>query len=220
MNIKILVAVAVLVCMAGMASAVAPVYTLDENDFGCLEADFDVTVYDNPTNIEWVVEINDSIAPISSATGVQLIIADQTAPVFIVGVMPGEGGIDDTVPAYKMYSGGWGAATNTLPAGMAVTGNNADLTKATEFTITLDKSVFKCETFGWAMNVVIDDDNNPGPDNAQCKFPEGWGWSAPACDYEIMEISCEQQEIPEFPTIALPTAAILGLAFFFQRRKD
>jgi hypothetical protein len=26
--------------------------------------------------------------------------------------------------------------------------------------------------------------------------------------------------IPEFPTIALPVAAILGLAFFFQRRKE
>ncbi|AFV24289.1 hypothetical protein Mpsy_2083 [Methanolobus psychrophilus R15] len=28
------------------------------------------------------------------------------------------------------------------------------------------------------------------------------------------------QEIPEFPTVALPIAAILGLAFFFQRRKE
>ncbi|AFV23324.1 hypothetical protein Mpsy_1116 [Methanolobus psychrophilus R15] len=27
-------------------------------------------------------------------------------------------------------------------------------------------------------------------------------------------------EIPEFPTIALPVAAILGLAFFMQRRKE
>jgi hypothetical protein len=27
-------------------------------------------------------------------------------------------------------------------------------------------------------------------------------------------------DIPEFPTIALPIAAILGLAFFFQRRKE
>ncbi|WP_406661890.1 PEF-CTERM sorting domain-containing protein [Methanolobus sp. ZRKC3] len=30
----------------------------------------------------------------------------------------------------------------------------------------------------------------------------------------------EQNEIPEFPTIAIPVAAILGLAFFFQRRKE
>ncbi|WP_369076076.1 PEF-CTERM sorting domain-containing protein [Methanolobus sediminis] len=27
-------------------------------------------------------------------------------------------------------------------------------------------------------------------------------------------------EIPEFPTIAIPVAAIIGLAFFMQRRKD
>lgn len=30
----------------------------------------------------------------------------------------------------------------------------------------------------------------------------------------------QQQEIPEFPTIALPVVAILGLALFFQRRKE
>jgi hypothetical protein len=28
------------------------------------------------------------------------------------------------------------------------------------------------------------------------------------------------QEIPEFPTLALPVMAILGLAFMFQRRKE
>ena len=30
----------------------------------------------------------------------------------------------------------------------------------------------------------------------------------------------EENPIPEFPTVALPIAAILGLAFFFQRRKE
>ncbi|WP_406662562.1 PEF-CTERM sorting domain-containing protein [Methanolobus sp. ZRKC3] len=30
----------------------------------------------------------------------------------------------------------------------------------------------------------------------------------------------EQTDIPEFPTIALPVVAILGLAFFFQRRRN
>ncbi|NPE27920.1 PEF-CTERM sorting domain-containing protein [Methanococcoides sp. SA1] len=28
------------------------------------------------------------------------------------------------------------------------------------------------------------------------------------------------EEIPEFPTVALPVAAIIGIAFFFQRRKE
>ncbi|WP_342305075.1 PEF-CTERM sorting domain-containing protein [Methanolobus sp. ZRKC5] len=32
--------------------------------------------------------------------------------------------------------------------------------------------------------------------------------------------NCQQENIPEFPTVALPVAAILGLAFFFQRRKE
>ncbi|WP_406669932.1 PEF-CTERM sorting domain-containing protein [Methanolobus sp. ZRKC4] len=32
--------------------------------------------------------------------------------------------------------------------------------------------------------------------------------------------NCSNTEIPEYPTIALPMAAILGLAFVFQRRKE
>ncbi|MHC1576048.1 MAG: PEF-CTERM sorting domain-containing protein, partial [Methanosarcinaceae archaeon] len=34
------------------------------------------------------------------------------------------------------------------------------------------------------------------------------------------EVVKPNQEIPEFPTVALPIAAILGLAFFFQRRRN
>lgn len=36
----------------------------------------------------------------------------------------------------------------------------------------------------------------------------------------ITKVPCELEEIPEFPTIALPIIAVLGLAFFFQRRRD
>jgi hypothetical protein len=35
----------------------------------------------------------------------------------------------------------------------------------------------------------------------------------------VEPINCEE-EIPEFPTIAIPVAAIIGIAFFMQRRKD
>ncbi|MBP2031125.1 hypothetical protein J2755_002073 [Methanohalophilus levihalophilus] len=35
----------------------------------------------------------------------------------------------------------------------------------------------------------------------------------------FVRIPCDN-EIPEFPTVAIPIAAILGLAFFFQRRKN
>ncbi|WMW23254.1 PEF-CTERM sorting domain-containing protein [Methanolobus mangrovi] len=37
---------------------------------------------------------------------------------------------------------------------------------------------------------------------------------------EFQTVSKSVQLIPEFPTIALPVAAILGLAFFMQRRKE
>ncbi|MDF1558275.1 MAG: PEF-CTERM sorting domain-containing protein, partial [ANME-2 cluster archaeon] len=35
-----------------------------------------------------------------------------------------------------------------------------------------------------------------------------------------ISITTNGTEIPEFPTVALPIAAILGLMFLFQRRKD
>ncbi len=38
-------------------------------------------------------------------------------------------------------------------------------------------------------------------------------------DFTATITSCEQQ-IPEFPTVALPMIAIIGLAFVIQRRKD
>lgn len=38
--------------------------------------------------------------------------------------------------------------------------------------------------------------------------------------YDDLEYDTECTEIPEFPTIALPVVAVLGLAFFFQRRND
>ncbi|WP_407356129.1 DUF4350 domain-containing protein [Methanolobus sp. WCC5] len=43
-------------------------------------------------------------------------------------------------------------------------------------------------------------------------------WLGEPC--EDQSIPDENQSIPEFPTIALPMAAIIGLAFFLQRRKE
>ncbi|MDA0525723.1 PEF-CTERM sorting domain-containing protein [Methanococcoides alaskense] len=39
-------------------------------------------------------------------------------------------------------------------------------------------------------------------------------------EFPVIVLTCQEEEIPEFPTIALPVAAIIGLAFFMQRRKD
>ena len=39
-------------------------------------------------------------------------------------------------------------------------------------------------------------------------------------DTDMTGVVISETNIPEFPTVALPIAAILGLAFFFQRRKE
>jgi hypothetical protein len=39
-------------------------------------------------------------------------------------------------------------------------------------------------------------------------------------DFSLDIGKCGQTEVPEFPTIALPVAAIIGLTFFMQRRKN
>ncbi|WMW25295.1 PKD domain-containing protein [Methanolobus sediminis] len=41
-----------------------------------------------------------------------------------------------------------------------------------------------------------------------------------ACDIYVARVIINNCGIPEFPAIALPVVAILGLALFFQRRKD
>jgi hypothetical protein len=71
------------------------------------------------------------------------------------------------------------------------------------------------ESGGVSVTVVVDSD----PNRELVNFAEI------KCN-EIRKISsCKDKTkvlpgIPEFPTIAIPMAAILGLAFFFQRRKD
>ncbi|MDA0524393.1 PEF-CTERM sorting domain-containing protein [Methanococcoides alaskense] len=47
---------------------------------------------------------------------------------------------------------------------------------------------------------------------------EGNVWSVDA-GHDFASAS-DSVEVPEFPTIALPVAAIIGLAFFLQRRKE
>ena len=51
MKVKILVVLAVLVSMIGMASAIVPAMELDETDFSGTGGEFDVSVYDHPTSV-------------------------------------------------------------------------------------------------------------------------------------------------------------------------
>jgi len=64
---------------------------------------------------------------------------------------------------------------------------------------------------------------NLGLVHAESVFPGGGSFAPflPVDDSDLSHyLGIEDVEIPEFPTIALPIMAILGLAFFFQRRRD
>ena len=58
------------------------------------------------------------------------------------------------------------------------------------------------------------------PEGAQYKIRVYDSLSSTSWEYEAMLTIYATALAPEFPTIALPVAAILGLAFIFQRRKD
>jgi hypothetical protein len=65
-----------------------------------------------------------------------------------------------------------------------------------------------------------DDDSQVGKVykvNYQFTFPD-YGTQTGETSIDVVHTYVEA--IPEFPTIALPVAAILGLAFYFQRRKE
>ena len=61
-----------------------------------------------------------------------------------------------------------------------------------------------------------------GPENAQYLIElndDGYVY-LPSLVIDNADESQEANNVPEFPTIALPVAAILGLAFIFQRRRE
>ncbi|TQD24885.1 PEF-CTERM sorting domain-containing protein [Methanolobus vulcani] len=104
--------------------------------------------------------------------------------------------------------------TDTLPKG--VTFVDADEGEYSDGIVTWDIGTMSASDSGSVfVTVVVDSD----PNRELVNFAEI------KCN-EIRKISsCKDKTkvlpgIPEFPTIAIPMAAILGLAFFFQRRKD
>jgi hypothetical protein len=143
-----------------------------EDDFYALDHEFDVDVVKTHTSdsVTWKIKLGD-LGPHTS-TGVQVMIAGENDPKFTLGWSPGESTTD---PVYKPYSGGWGAATTTLPAGMIVTGGyNEDY-----YEITIPK-VYLGNCFYWALNVEA---TSPGyfPDSSshQMNFPDDWvRWTA------------------------------------------
>jgi hypothetical protein len=103
--------------------------------------------------------------------------------------------------------------------------------------VTTDVYVIPLSTFGLSNPCVECDECNEylyiASHAAVSDGETAWGQGMEIDDntgnwamYFGLPITCEcgdgdtQEEIPEFPTVALPIAAILGLAFFFQRRKE
>ncbi|WP_340818257.1 SdrD B-like domain-containing protein [Methanolobus sp. WCC4] len=62
---------------------------------------------------------------------------------------------------------------------------------------------------------TLDSDANPSSGET-----DSFGNLCDTNDYTRDAGLVREEKIPEFPTIALPVAAILGLAFFFKRRKQ
>ena len=79
------------------------------------------------TNVIWTVDISDIGSP-TEGPAVQLVIANESSPMFMVGVNSHE----STTPFYKPYNSGWGSI-EPLPDGITMVGENRD----THFVITI-----------------------------------------------------------------------------------
>jgi len=97
----------------------SPLTSWDENDFSKQEFNVIMTREFIGDNVKWTVDYSGIEGHWS--TGVQVIICNETEPLFNLGWAPGESTTD---PIYKPYiSGvGWGSATTDLPEGMSISG--------------------------------------------------------------------------------------------------
>ncbi|MFH1642794.1 MAG: PKD domain-containing protein, partial [Nanoarchaeota archaeon] len=101
-------------------NAANPLASWDETDFSNQVFNIEATREWNGKNIKWTIDLGGIDGHWS--TGVQVVVADDTEPLFTLGWSPGESTSD---PTYKPYHSGvgWGTATTTLPEGMYVSGN-------------------------------------------------------------------------------------------------
>ena len=138
-----------------------------EEDFSSDIFDINADISEDEDNVIWTVEMSEIAGHWS--TGTQIVIGDGTNPLFTIGWSPGE---SISSPTYKEYSGGWGSATTTLPAGMSVSGNYNE----EYYIITIPKSYLgECgDDFYWALNVEASFAGPSGSKNYQENFPADW----------------------------------------------
>jgi hypothetical protein len=205
-NIVVTVVLSVLaIALVGTASATA----WDESEFSQQVFGVGMTREFVGENARWTIQMSDIAGHWS--TGVQLIICDGREPKFKLGWSPGE---STTSPVYKPYNlgSGWGTPTTTLPPGMSVSGSYNQ--EYYEIIVPVSYLGGSGATFYWALNAEA---SWPGHSSSvQQNFPADWvRWTA-TNSYQDCVPTCE---IPEFTTIAIPVAVILGLLFFFNHRK-
>ncbi|AFV22938.1 hypothetical protein Mpsy_0729 [Methanolobus psychrophilus R15] len=195
MNTKLFVMLlAALFVTIGTASAVGE--TFEDDQFTWVKADFDTTVstYEDGDDIVWVIEMDGIDGHWS--TGAKVILCDDEGIVQV----------------------GWDTVNGKLVPDenhMSVSGSaNQD---SYEIRISKEYLGGPCASFCWA---VFTEASWPGNSNSpQNYFPADWAkWTSTNMYEDVVPGQC--QEIPEFPTMVLPIAAILGLAFIMQRRKD
>ncbi|MDI3486627.1 MAG: hypothetical protein PWQ75_1902 [Methanolobus sp.] len=98
--------------------------------------------------------------------------------------------------------------------------------------VKIDGSVYEALAFDWTSDIPVcfmnvksgagDNEYNVGGQYSGSGSVLGYGEiNEPNAISHITFCFCEpENKIPEFPTLALPIAAIIGLAFIMQRRKE
>jgi hypothetical protein len=142
-------------------------YSLNEDDFSEDEFDVGVDVERNGSIVRWIV--NMSGAEGHWSTGVQVMVSDESNPLYNLGWSPGD---STSSPIYKEYNSGWGSATTILPPGMSVSGNYNE----TYYIIEIPVEYLECP-WRWAINVEATWSGESS--SVQQNYPSNWGrWTA------------------------------------------
>ncbi|MFH1257227.1 MAG: hypothetical protein V1494_08130 [Candidatus Diapherotrites archaeon] len=148
---------------------------VDESEMNKIKGEFGLTVTkeDIGDSIKWTFDFDEEDISGHTSTGAQVIIANDSVPLFTLGWSPGE---STSAPVYKPYSGGWGAATTVLPAGMSVSGNYNE----TYYEIVIPKDALGGCPYYWAINGEATAPQALGTSSSvQENYPANWGrWTA------------------------------------------